>query len=67
MLTVAALRRYLAACSPDDVVVVEATLADGSVIGVRNLNIGSGQGGRDGEGVEVIIDWEPGEEAITRP
>lgn len=31
-------------------------------IGVDELNVGTDQGGRDGEGIEVVIDWEPGAE-----
>jgi hypothetical protein len=64
-LTVERLRRYLDHCKPTDPVVVSATLADGSVLGVSDLNVGTGQGGPDGESVEVVIDWEPGAEVVT--
>lgn len=51
----------------DDVVVVAATLADGSVIGAQQLNVGTDQGGEDGEGIQVVIGWEDGTEYIERP
>lgn len=66
-LTVAHLRRYLDGCQDDDPVVVFATLDDGSVLSVRELDVGTDQGGNDGEGVEVVIGWEPGDETVTRP
>lgn len=66
-LTVARLQSYLATCDPNDKVVVAATLGDGTVIGADDLNVGTDQGGPDGEGFEVVIDWEPGSEIITRP
>lgn len=64
-LTVADLRQFLEKCQPHDIVVVTATLADGSVIDVRDLNIGTDQAGTDGEGIEVVIDWEPGTEVVS--
>jgi hypothetical protein len=64
-LTVAALRRALGQCQPDDEVVLQATVADGSVIGVHELDFGFDQGGPNGEGVEVVIGWEPGAEVIA--
>lgn len=66
-LTVESIRRFLDDCEPTDPVVVWATLADGTVLGVSDLSVGTGQGGPDGEGVEVVIDWEPGAEVVTRP
>lgn len=64
-LTVADLREFLDGCHPDDVVVVQATLGDGSALGVRELTVGTGQGGEDGNGFEVVIDWEPGDETTV--
>jgi len=66
-LTVGELVRFLSHCQPHEEVVIEATLGDGSALGVQDLNVGLGQGGPDGEGYEVVIDWEPGAESITRP
>ena len=43
-LTVGELRSFLGQCDDNDLVVVEATLADGSVLGVRELRAGAGQG-----------------------
>lgn len=64
-LTVQELRALLENFGDDDLVVVRATLADGSVLGVTDLCVGTGQGGSDGEGIEVVLDWEPGAEVIT--
>lgn len=66
-LTVADLRHYLDGCGDDDLVVVFTTLDDGSVLSVRELDVGTDQGGSDGEGVEVVTGWEPGDELIPRP
>ena len=54
-MTFAHLRRYLDGCRDDDLVVVFATLDDGSVLSVRELDVGTDHGGNDGEGVEVVI------------
>ena len=66
-LTVSELRQVLDTCLPDDEVVVAATLADGSAISVRELDLGTGQGGPDGECIDLVISWEPGAEAVARP
>jgi hypothetical protein len=66
-LTVSDVRQFLDTCGPDDDVVVAATLADGTVLGVRELGISTGQGGPNGEGFEVVIEWEPGAEVVIRP
>lgn len=66
-MTVAELRTLLEECDDNDVVVVAATLGDGSVIYVTELNVGTRQGGPGGEGCEVVIDWEPGAEGLMRP
>lgn len=47
--------------------VVSATFADGTVVGVRDLELGTDQGGSDGEGIEVVISWSPWAEAVTSP
>jgi hypothetical protein len=65
-LTVQELRAFLEECGDDDLVVVRATLADGSVLGADDLRVGTDQGGPDGEGIEVVLEWEPGAEVITR-
>ena len=56
-MTVAQLREILSSCDGDEDVVIEATLADGTAIGVQELTVGFGQGGADGEGFEVV--WAP--------
>jgi hypothetical protein len=66
-LTVADVLQFLNTCRPEDLVVVQATIADGAAIGVRDLTLATDQGGSDGEGVEVVIGWEPGAEVLTRP
>jgi hypothetical protein len=66
-LTVRELRDVLATCGDDDLVVIAAALSDGAVIGVRDLLVGTDQGGIDGEGFELVVSWEPGTEVVTRP
>jgi hypothetical protein len=66
-LTVAALLDYLSSCDGDELVVVEATLGDGTALGVQDVSVGFGQGGPDGNGTEVVIMWDPGAEVMTRP
>ena len=66
-LTVAALREFLRWCEGDEHVVIEATLADGTALGVEEVAIGFGQGGPDGEGTEVVISWRLGAEITTSP
>ena len=56
----------LATCGDDDLVVIAATLSDGAVTGVRDLLLGTDQGGVDGEGFELVVFWEPGTEEATR-
>jgi len=65
-LTVGELRAFLENCADDDVVVVSGSLGDGSVVRVEDLNVGTDQGGPDGRGIEVVLDWEPGSESLTR-
>jgi hypothetical protein len=66
-ITVRELREYLSHCQGHEEVVIEATLLDGTAIGVQELNVGFGQGGVDGEGVEVVISWALGAETTTSP
>lgn len=66
-ITVRELREYLVSCDGHEEVVIEATLADGTAIGVRELDVGFGQGGSDGEGIEVVIGWDSGSEITTSP
>ena len=66
-LSVAALQAFLAGCEADDLVVLEATLADGTAIGVYKLEVGTGQGGDDGQDLDVVLSWQPGAEVLTPP
>jgi hypothetical protein len=66
-MTVGELQAFLASFMSDDQVWIQGTLADGTVIGVRDIDVTSDQGGRDGDGVEVVLGWAPGAEVITPP
>lgn len=66
-MTVREMVEYLSGCDPEDHIVIAATLGDGSVIRVQEICVGTDQGGKVGEGIEVVIDWDPGAETVFRP